>query len=61
MNIGKYNPYAGVTFFTYLMVAFIYVMTSLYKLMYNKALTAAWTVCEIHFLMEFYHLQVFLN
>lgn len=31
------------------MAAFIYLITSLYKLIYNKALTATWSVCETHF------------
>lgn len=37
------------------MGAFVYPMTSLYKLIYNKALTATWSVCETHFVRVFYH------
>lgn len=35
--------------------AFIYLETSLYELIYNKALTATWSVCETRFLTVLWH------
>lgn len=55
-NIGKHNsPHTWCYLCNNWMGAFIYLITSLYKLTYNKALTAIWSVCETHFVMVFYH------
>lgn len=55
-DIEKYNsPHTWCYLCNNWMGAFIYLITSLYKLTYNKALTAIWSVCETHFVMVFYH------